>query len=160
MSLPLRPTHLPCAQQNAARRCPPGSTSAPAGCTFGSSHSQLVRVTLGSSYLRGARAPKALCVSDRLLLQRGCQYLPQDFEVCENWRGRHAGCGCSAGHEPAGVCLAGTPPWRHRGVSRRQERVSWRKHRRGRRRRPAARWACKPTSLGGSFASCARTQTQ
>jgi len=96
MSLPLRPTHLPCAQQNAARRCPPGSTSAPAGCSFGSSHSQLVRVTMGSSYLRGARAPKALCVSDRLLLQRGCQCLPQDVEVCENAHGSHAGGGGSA----------------------------------------------------------------
>ena len=56
MSLPLGPAHLPCAQQNAARRCPPGSTSAPAACGFGSSHSQLVRVTLGTSYLRGVQA--------------------------------------------------------------------------------------------------------
>ena len=56
MSLPLGPAHLPCAQQNAARRCPPGSTSAPAACGFGSSHSQLVRVTQGSTYLRGVQA--------------------------------------------------------------------------------------------------------
>lgn len=106
MSLPLGPAHLPCAQQNAARRCPPGSTSTPAACSFGSSHSQLVRVTLGSSYLRGVQAasrdtrPNSAQIAS-CRTRCACRSVLRALGLCSQALGLVATPGCSC--TPAGM---------------------------------------------------------